>query len=78
MLKKLLFVDTKRFKRGVDMDVKMQLLTVGLKKDAKENPLLTPLIEKAIDDAGYDPVEWYTLEKDKLMSHPFKPAPKKK
>jgi len=74
-LKKLDFIDTKRFKRGVDMDVKMQLLTVAIKKGEKQNPLL---IEKAIYDAGYDPVEWYTLEKEKLTPHPFKPAPKKK
>ncbi|HIG80314.1 MAG TPA: hypothetical protein EYQ62_01425 [Verrucomicrobiales bacterium] len=78
MLKKLDIVDTKRFKRGVDMDVKMQLLTIALKKDAKDNLLLTPLIEKAIDDAGYVAVEWYTLEKEKLTPHPFKPESKKK
>ena len=60
------------------MDVKMQLLTVALKKDAKDNLLLMPLIEKAIDDAGYVPEEWYTLEKEKLTPHPFKPTPEKK
>ncbi len=57
------------------MDVKMQLLTVALKKEEKHDPLL---IEKAIDDAGYIAVEWYSLEKEKLMSHLFKPAPEKK
>ena len=75
MLKKLDIVDTKRFKRGVDMDVKMQLLTVAIKQVKKQDPLL---IEKAIDDAGYDAVEWYSLKKEKLMSHPFKQAPEKK
>ncbi|MBC8325670.1 MAG: hypothetical protein H8E27_08595 [Verrucomicrobia subdivision 3 bacterium] len=77
-LRKLDFIDTKRFKRGADMDVKMQLLTIALKADAGEKLLITPLIEKAIDDAGYDPVEWYTLEMEKLTPHPFKPAPRKK
>ena len=57
------------------MDVKMQLLTVALKKEGKHDPLL---IEKAIDDAGYVAVEWYTLEKEKLTPHPFKPESKKK
>ena len=74
-LRKLDFIDTKRFKRGVDMDVKMQLLTVALKKGEKHDPLS---IEKAVDDAGYIAVEWYTLEKEKLTPHPFKPAPEKK
>jgi hypothetical protein len=74
-LRKLDFIDTKRFKRGVDMDVKMQLLTVAIKKGEKQNPLL---IEKAIYDAGYDAVEWYSLDKEKLLPHSFKPAPKKK
>ena len=55
--------------------MKMQLLTVALKKKGKHDLLL---IEKAIDDAGYDAVEWYSLKKEKLMSHPFKPAPEKK
>jgi hypothetical protein len=70
-LRKLDFIDTKRFKRGVDMDVKMQLLTVALKKEGEHDLLL---IKKAIDDAGYDAVEWYSLKKEKLLSHPFKPA----
>ena len=74
-LRKLDFIDTKRFKRGVDMDVKMQLLTVALKKGKKHDPLS---IEKAVDDAGYIAVEWYTLEKEKLTPHPFKPESKKK
>ena len=74
-LKKLDFIDTKRFKRGVDMDVKMQSLTVAIKQGKKQDPLL---IEKAIDDAGYDAVEWYSLDKEKLLPHPFKPAPEKK
>ena len=57
------------------MDVKMQLLTVALKKEGEHDLLL---IEKAIDDEGYDAVEWYSLKKEKLLSHPFKPAPEKK
>ena len=57
------------------MDVKMQLLTVALKKGEKHDPLS---IEKAVDDAGYIAVEWYTLEKEKLTPHPFKSTPEKK
>ena len=57
------------------MDVKMQLLTVALKKGEKHDPLS---IEKAVDDAGYIAVEWYTLEKEKLKPHPFKSVPEKK
>ena len=55
--------------------MKMQLLTVALKQEGEHDPLL---IEKAIDDAGYDAVEWYSLKKEKLLSHPFKPASEKK
>ena len=34
-LSKLKFVDSKRYKRGVDMDVKMQLLTLALRPGQK-------------------------------------------
>ena len=65
---KLPFVDSTRYKRGIDMDTKTQLLTVallpGVKADANG-------LSKAITDAGYDPVERYSLQAGKLQSHPF-------
>jgi len=67
-LSKLKFVDKKRFKKGIDMDAKTQLVTVALKEgrvmDQDE-------IEKKVDDAGFDAMEWYTLEGDALKAHPF-------
>ena len=72
---KLPFVDSTRYKRGTEMDTKTQLLTVallpGVKADAK-------LLGKAIADAGYDPIELYSLASEKLESHPFAIAKKSK
>ncbi|MDP7049399.1 MAG: hypothetical protein QF721_08110 [Verrucomicrobiota bacterium] len=72
---KLPFVDPTRYKRGTDMDTKTQLLTVallpGLKADAGS-------LGKAITDAGYDPVERYSLQSGKLKSHPFNKVKKSK
>lgn len=72
---KLPFVDSTRYKRGIELDTKTQLLTVallpGVKADAK-------LLGKAIADAGYDPIEWYALASEKLESHPFAIAKKSK
>ena len=72
---KLSFVDSTRYKRGIDMDTKTQLLTVallpGLKADAGS-------LAKAITDAGYDPVERYSLQAGKLQSHPFASAKQSK
>ena len=67
-LSKLKFVDSKRYKRGVDMDVKMQLLTLALRPGQKPD---SKLIAKAVDDAGYVAVEWYTMDTGKLKTHPF-------
>ena len=72
---KLSFVESTRYKRGIELDTKTQLLTVallpGVKADAK-------LLGKAIADAGYDPIEWYSLASKKLESHPFAIAKKSK
>ena len=68
MLSKLKFVDGKRYKRGVDMDVKMQLLTLALRPGQKPD---SKLIAKAVDAAGYLAVEWYTMEAEKLKAQPF-------
>ncbi len=67
-LKRLKFVDTKRYKSGVDMDIKAQLLTVALKPGQKPDD---NLIAKSVWDAGYVPVEWYSMEKGKIKAHPY-------
>lgn len=67
-LSKLKFVDKKRFKKGIDMDPKTQLVTVALKEG---RTIDQGQIEKKVDDAGYDAMEWYTLEGNALKAHPF-------
>lgn len=67
-LSKLDFVDRKRFKRGIDMDVNNQLLTVALKAGAEPN---WNRIGQEIDNAGYVAVEWFSMEKGELKTHPF-------
>ena len=67
-LKRLKFVDTKRYKSGLDMDVETQLLTLALKPDQKSDD---KLIAKSIWDAGYIPVEIYSLRMGKLEIRPF-------
>ena len=67
-LSRLKFVDKKRFKKGIDMDAKHQLVTVALKKDQSIDPAK---VEKGIDDAGYVAVEWYTVETSGLKAHLF-------
>ena len=50
------------------MDPKTQLVTVAVKKDRKVDHYE---IEKKVGDAGYDAMEWYTLEGDNLKAHLF-------
>ena len=71
---KLPFVDVSRYKRGVDMDIKSQLLTVALLPDVKTDKRS---INKAVSNAGYDVVEWYSMEGGKIKAHPFASAKKK-
>ena len=71
---KLPFVDVTRYKRGVDMDIKSQLLTVALLPGIKTD---TRSIDKAVSNAGYEVVEWYSMEGGKLKAHPFASAKKK-
>ena len=68
-LSKLDFVDRKRYKRGVEMDVNNQLLTVALKKGQAAN---YAFMGKEIDKACYLVMEWFLLNQGKLMSRPFK------
>ena len=65
---KLPFVDSTRYKRGVDMDTKTQLITVALLPGVKAD---FESLSKAITAAGYDPVERYTMQNGKLKSHSF-------
>ena len=67
-LSKLKFVDKNRFKKGVDMDVKNQLLSVALREGGNPD---YPAIGREVDKAGYVAVEWFALEKEKLKIHPF-------
>ena len=67
-LSKLKFVNTKRYRRGVEMDIKTQLLTLALKPGQKPD---SNLIAKSVVDAGYVPVEWYTMESGKIKAHPY-------
>ena len=71
---KLPFVDVTRYKRGVDMDIKSQLLTVALLPGIKTD---TRSIDKAVTNAGYEVVEWYSMEGGKLKAHPFASEKKK-
>ena len=50
------------------MDIKNQLLTLAIKPGAKSN---SNLIAKAVDDAGYLAIEWYSLEAGKIKAHPY-------
>tara|TARA_Y100001934_G_C12320075_1_gene759609 strand:- start:1043 stop:1267 length:225 start_codon:yes stop_codon:yes gene_type:complete len=68
-LSKLKFVDGKRFKRGIDMDVNNQLLSVALKTGAKPDFVA---MDQGVDAAGYVAVEWFTLEEGKLKAHLFR------
>ena len=72
---KLPFVDSTRYKRGIDMDTKTQLLTIALLPGAKAN---AEELDKAITNAGYEPVEWYSIEDGKLEATAFASAMKSK
>lgn len=65
---KLDFVDKGRFTKGVELDAKVQLVTVALKEG--EAPDLAALA-KAVDDAGYDPVHLYRLNGGALKTSPL-------
>ena len=71
---KLPFVDVSRYKRGVDMDIKSQLLTIALLPDLKTD---TRSINKSVNNAEYDVVEWYSMEGGNIKAHPFASAKKK-
>jgi copper chaperone CopZ len=65
---KLDFVDKKQFKKGVELDAKTQLVTIGLRKGKTVD---NKALAKAIEDAGYDPVHLYALTGDAVTTKPF-------
>ena len=60
---------------GIDMDAKTQLLKIALLPMVKAN---AEEVEKAITDAGYEPVERYWLEGEKLRTTIFASVKKSK
>ena len=63
MVSKLDFVNKKRFTKGVDLDAKMQLVTVAVKANMEIDPAA---LSKAVENGGYTPVHLYTLVDGKL------------
>ena len=74
-MSKLPFVDSTRYKRGIDMDTKTQLLTVALLPGVKADP---NGLSKAITDAGYEAAERYSLVAGKLKTTAFASAKQSK
>ncbi len=68
MVSRLDFVDSSGSNKGVDLDPKFQLVTFKI-KDGKKADLAQ--VARAIDDAGYDPVRVYRMEKKKVLSDPL-------
>jgi len=65
MVKSLDFVDLKRLSEGVELDAKTQLVTIAVKKGSVVN---IEMLKKAIQDAGYDPLNFYELKSGKLIT----------
>ena len=59
MISKLDFVDRKRFNKGVDLDTKMQLVSVAVRQGASVN---YDSLATAVEKAGYDPVHAYLID----------------
>ena len=65
LISKLDFVDRSRFNKGVELDTKIQLVTVAIGKGKKAD---FKSLTQAVQSAGYDPVKAYKLEEGKLLS----------
>ena len=63
-IEELDFVDLSRFNQGVELHPSTQLATIAIKKGKKASG---KALAKAIEDAGYDPVNLYELKKGKLV-----------
>ena len=68
-LSKMVGVDKKRFRDGIDMNPETQLVTIALKKGAQVE--VKEVLER-VDDAGYNAIEKYKLHDDHLDAHRFK------
>ena len=66
--KKLDFVDTKKFSKGIELDIKNQLVIVAIKVgetyDANK-------VRDAITKAGYDPVHYYAWDGEAVSMKAF-------
>ena len=65
MIGKLDFVDRSRFKKGVDLDTRTQLVSVAIVEGEKPD---FNLLSQAVWSAGYDPVRIYKLKDGELLS----------
>ena len=65
MVSKLEFVDRKRFNKGVELDTKMQLVSVAVREGAKVN---YDSLATAVEKAGYDPVRAYSIHDGALQT----------
>ena len=65
---KLDAVDKKRLNKGLELDVKNQVLFIANKSNAI---ILIQKIKKAIEKAGYEPALWYQWDNDSLITHSF-------
>ena len=64
-------VDKMRFKRGIEMDTKTQLVKIALSRQTK---LDEKEVLERVDDAGFVAIEEYKLHEDHIDAHRFKPG----
>ncbi|MBT7742541.1 MAG: heavy-metal-associated domain-containing protein [Opitutae bacterium] len=64
-------VDKERFKRGIEMDTKTQLVKIALSDQSK---LDKKEVLERVDDAGFDAIEEYKLHDDHIDAHKFEPG----
>jgi copper chaperone CopZ len=65
MVSKLDFVDRNRFNKGVELDTKMQLVSVAVREGANVN---YDSLATAVEKAGYDPVRAYSIDDGALKT----------
>ena len=58
---KLPFIDSKKFNKGVKVEIASQMVTIAIKKDAQ---LDKDALFSAIESGGYSPVEIFELTQD--------------
>ena len=68
MISRLDFVDRNRFNKGVDLDTKVQLITVAV---ADKKTVDFDSLTEAVIDAGYDPVHSYSLKDGNVLTKPL-------